>query len=103
MNAENYNRCGAARGNQGDIEGAMADLTRAIELDPHLTLAYQSRESIFLDEQEYRNAIVDYTRAINLAPHLYELYVDRAIARYAVRDAKGAIADLTKALRLSLI
>jgi tetratricopeptide (TPR) repeat protein len=83
-----------------DNEGAIADYTRAIELDPTYAKAYNNRGVAKKRLQDYRGAIVDYTKAIELDSKLSEAYNNRGIAKQRLKDFMGAIIDYTKTIEL---
>ena len=93
---------GLQKFNSEDYNGAIADLTKAIELDPaNINTAYLGRgmSKIFL--QDYNGAIADLTKAIELEPQRgMNGYKHRGIAKEYLNDLKGACADWTKAAEL---
>lgn len=81
-------------------EEAIADYTRAIELDPAYTAAYVNRGNVYDDMERYEEALADYTRAIELDPALPESYFNRANGYVSLEQYDAAIADYTRALEL---
>ena len=57
-----HNR-GLARAELGDVEGAIADMTRAIELDPVFWSAYRHRAILHSMAGNHRESYADYLRA----------------------------------------
>ena len=51
---------------QGKHEEAIADYTKAIELDPNYTVAYKNRGWIYYLQENYEQAIADYAKVIEL-------------------------------------
>ncbi|HJT45554.1 MAG TPA: tetratricopeptide repeat protein [Chthoniobacterales bacterium] len=96
--AQGYVDRGNARGNFGDVNGAIADYGRAIELDPKLVGAYYNRGLGKRDKRDFDGAIADFNRAIELKPNDHEFYNERGIAKRGKGDNDGAIADYTKAI-----
>src|SRR5439155_938617 len=84
-----------------NYDGAIADLTRGIELDPKLAAAYTSRGNARYDKGDLDGAILDYTRAIELAPKSAPAYINRGNARRVKGDLEGAIADYTRGIELN--
>src|SRR5438874_8083526 len=64
--ANAYNKSGIAKGVKGDIDGAIADFTRAIELDPKYSTAYTNRCLARKNKGDLDGAVADRTRAIEL-------------------------------------
>ncbi|MBI4615366.1 MAG: tetratricopeptide repeat protein [Planctomycetes bacterium] len=91
---------GFVRQAQGDLGGAIADFTRAIEFDSSFVNAYTGRGDARSDQGDLRGAIADYTRAIELAPNDAFARNNRGNARKALGDLAGAIADCTRAIEL---
>ena len=92
---------GLERGKAKDADGAIADYTRAIELDPKMAAAYVNRAKALNDKGDYVGAIADSTTAIELGhPEIYLAYYHRGFARRRTKDLSGAISDFTKALEL---
>lgn len=96
--ADFFRRC-FARYKQKDWDGAIADCSKAIELDPQLRASYLMRGLIRRDVKgNLDGAIADFDYAIKLDPTVGELYVSRAWARYKQNDLDGAIADYSTAI-----
>jgi tetratricopeptide (TPR) repeat protein len=96
-----YYERGEARAEKGDYEGAIADLSKAIEVDPKQARAYAERGWARRQMGDYDGAIADYNRAIELAPQVSSAYYDnRGLARLKKGDYGGAIADFTKVIEL---
>jgi tetratricopeptide (TPR) repeat protein len=96
--ANYYVNRGDAFYGKGDRDSAIADYTRAIDIDPGNTRAYYSRGSAFLGKGEHALAIADGTQAIGLKADYAEAYALRGTAYTSKGDDDLAIADLTKAV-----
>ena len=95
-----YNERGIAKGVKGDVDGAIADFTRAIELYPKYSTAYTNRGLAKKNKGDLEGAIADCTRAIELDPKDAGAYSNRGIAKQAQGDLNRAIADYTRAIEL---
>jgi tetratricopeptide (TPR) repeat protein len=60
---------------------AIADHTKAIELNPNDSEAYNNRGDAKNDLEDYKGAIVDYTKAIELNTNYSEAYNSRGTAK----------------------
>ena len=83
-----------------DYDGAIADCTNAIEIDPQYANAYTNRAMSEYEKQDYDAAIADDTRAIELNPQDSVSYDARASAEHAKGDDVSAIADWKKDIEL---
>jgi tetratricopeptide (TPR) repeat protein len=84
----------------GDLDDALAEFNRAIELDPNYSASYFNRGLVRKRQANYDGAISDFTKAIELNP-IAEAYLDRGAARKDNGDREGAISDYTKAIELN--
>ena len=108
--AEQFFEHGLEKYNAGDYQGAIADYTEAIRLQPDYAAAYYSRGLAKSDLGNKQGAIADYTEAIQINKNwggfnsgyhgLPTAYNNRGIAKSALGDKQGAIADYTEAIGL---
>ncbi len=99
-NAEGFLNRGSARRFNGDRNGAIADFSRAIELDSKSVSAIYNRGITRLQKGDYEGAIADLSRAIDLSPNTADYYNDRGLAKLRKGDNDGALADFTRAIEL---
>ena len=92
---------------QGDINKALADYTKAIEVNPDKGSTYNSRGKTYFDlggpqnnQDLVQQAISDYTKGIEFAPELGELYANRGAALGYLGKNQAALVDLNKAIEL---
>jgi tetratricopeptide (TPR) repeat protein len=88
---------------KGKYKEALADLDKAIILDPESARAYNSR-GILKDEKldDAPGAQADLDQAIKLAPKYAEAYNSRAnLKKNNLDDATGALADYTQAIKVN--
>lgn len=81
-----------------DAAAIMADVSKAIELDPKLMPAYAFRAVGYSRAMQYDKAIADLTQAIALEPGRWALYSLRAMVYAQKKDTGNAIADFQSAL-----
>lgn len=92
---------GNLRMQQGDLDGAVAAYTQAIELDPRLAGAYCNRGLARSNKGDLDGGIADSTKSIELNPRDPFPFINRANARIRKGvDAEASIADASHALEL---
>ena len=91
---------GSKREKEGNLDGAIGDFTRAIELNPKDDAPYYNRAQAKWLKKDAAGAIADYTRAIELGSTNPAAYNNRGNARAENNDRDGAIADYTRAIEL---
>ena len=84
----------------GEYDTAIADFTKAIELNPDDHEAYNNRGSVYAKLEKYDTAIADFTKAIELNPDDHEVYNNRGNAYADLKKYDTAIADYTTAIEL---
>jgi len=99
--AEAYYNSGMDKYGKSDVDGEIADFTRAIELNPKYERAYNMRGLARTQKGDLNGAIADYSRAIELNPQNVALYNNRGKAEETKGDYDGAIADFTRVIELN--
>ena len=99
-NAESYYRRGNAWCTKGDYDRAIANYSKAIELDERFAVAYGNRGSAYLGKSHYDRAISDYNKAIEINPKLAEAYYNRGLAYYLNGEYYKSYTDVLKARSL---
>jgi len=81
---------------KGDLAGALALYSRAIELDPKSGRAYGSRAIARKRLKDFGGALADYNRAIELDPKQLKHYLNRAFILRRHRRFNDALEDLAR-------
>tara|TARA_R110000803_G_scaffold92775_2_gene160288 strand:- start:41 stop:1012 length:972 start_codon:yes stop_codon:yes gene_type:complete len=101
--AEEYFYRALEKQNKKDYYGAIADYTKAIEINPNYASAYYGRGNSKDDLEDYYGAIADFTKAIEINPNYVDAYVNRSISKYYLGDKNGACQDARKAQDLGSV
>lgn len=96
-----YTNRGIARFSLGDAQGAIADYTQAININPKHALAYNSRGHVREKIGDKKGAIADFTMAIKVDPKFAAAYLNRCLTRSNSGDHNGAIEDCTYAIKIN--
>jgi tetratricopeptide (TPR) repeat protein len=120
--AEDYNNRGAAKLVKEDLDGALADFNKAIELNPNLVVAYENRDRAIQSKNERNKTLAEtwnqfgrikkeegdldgalhgYDKAIELNPNFATAYGNRGFTKKAKGNLDGALIDFNKAIELN--
>ena len=92
------------RGNKqyknGDLNGAIANYSQAIRLDPKYAGAYLMRGIAYTGLSQYDKAIADCNSAIQIDPKSAEAYLWRGIAYTGLSQYDKAIVDYNSAIQI---
>jgi len=82
-------------------EGAIADYTEAIRLEPNNPSGFGGRGTAYNYLKQYRKAVSDFTEAIRLEPDFTSAYWSRGNAYYyGLKEYSKAVSDYTETIRL---
>ena len=119
--AEDYNNRGEAKWAKDDLDGALSDFNKAIELNPDLVDAHDNRSRaenaksdrnktsadtwnqfgrIKKAEGDLDGALVGYNKAIELNPELAVAYNNCGLVKKSKGDLDGALTDYNRAIEL---
>ena len=98
--AQDWFDSGLDKAKSGNLKGAIADWTKAIEMYPRYAGAYSNRGLARYKLGDLKGAIADYTKAIKLRPELYQAYTNRGIVLEELGNLKDACRDWKKAVDL---
>jgi lipoprotein NlpI len=99
--AEDFFTSAQAKQAKGDLDGAIADYSRSIELAPTNPYAYYNRGNIKQAKGDLDGAISDYNSAIELDPKYADAYNNRGLANALLRNWAGALTDYRRFCELS--
>ena len=85
---------------EGNYQGAIADLTTVIEMDPQDAVSYYNRGLAKSHIEDLQGAIADYNKAIEINPQYAEAFNNRGNIKTQLKDYQGAIADYSKAVEI---
>ena len=89
-----------AKRRKGDLDGAISDYDRTVELDPKYAIAYFNRGNAKDDKGDLEGAIADYDRGIELNPKDSKAYYYRAEVHAKKKEYDAAVADSLRAIEL---
>jgi len=84
-----------------NYQEAIANYTRAIELNPQLVAAYYYRGFARSQLSNDRGAFADYTAALKLNRDLPEIYYYRGLTRFKLANLSGSLDDFDRAVALN--
>jgi tetratricopeptide (TPR) repeat protein len=82
----------------GDLEGAIRNFSRAVELEPNAD-HYFARGLAYADLGDHPKAIADYTIAIRQDPKFAAAYYNRGMAYMALQQLPAAVNDFSEAIK----
>jgi tetratricopeptide (TPR) repeat protein len=99
--AEAYNNRGLAKRAIGDLDGALNDFDRAIEVKPNLWQAYSNRSLVKKAKGDLVGAQADSDKALELKPDSPDVCYSRGMRRMSKSDWTGAVAHFNRAIELN--
>ena len=85
-----------------DYQGAIEDLSNALEINPQDDQAYFVRGYAKLNLEDRQGAIGDWNRTLEINPEHSYAFLNRGAARELANDLEGACRDWRKAAELGL-
>src|SRR6266498_4137805 len=98
--AANYYNHGLKLFEKGDLDGAIEDYTRAIEISSRLTPSKRDRAASWSNTNKFDSS-AEADRITVIDPLTAMAYTNRGIARFRKGDIDGANADLDQAIRIN--
>ena len=100
QSADDYLKRGNAKSDLKDYQGAIADYSKAIEINPKDAAAYNNRGVANRKLGDNRAAIADYNKALEIDSQLAVAYLNRGISKENDGNLTGACADWREASAL---
>jgi import receptor subunit TOM70 len=94
-----YEYRGTFRFLMNDIDGALEDIEKSIELQPSVQ-AYIKRSSIHMERANINSANLDFENALKLDANSPDVYYHRAQIAFLTQDFNAAIKDYEKSIEL---
>jgi len=98
--AKEFNQRGTSRMQNGDLDGAIADFSQAVQLKRGYAMAYYNRGTVYASTGNVRAALADYTQVIALKPNNAAVRYSRGSLRAKTGDRAGALVDFQQAAAL---
>lgn len=99
--ARPVNNRGSIYQDMGMWDLAIADASRAIEINPYYGDAWFNRGAAYAGNKEWAKAIPDYSRAIEIRPKYYQAFSNRGVAYDHIGQWEKAIEDQSKAIEIN--
>lgn len=98
--AKDYYERGVAASENDDTERAIAEFSKALEMDPGYVEAYVERGYSWWTKRDFDAALKDLNRALELGPRNARAYLFRGMAKAGGGDSRAAIEDYNKAIEI---
>jgi len=95
-----YSRA-ATRYDLNDRQGAIADYTEVLRINPNDDVAYNNRGLVYYEQGDRQKAIEDFGQAVQHNPENVVAYCNRGFIRSELGDRLGAIEDYTHAIQIN--
>ena len=101
QSAEQWDLSAVDKYNNRDFQGAIADWTKSIELNPTDAFVFLQRGRAKSKTWDGHGAVNDFNAAIRINPQYVSAYYQRADTKYYILgDTHGALSDYTKVIEL---
>jgi WD40 repeat protein len=92
---------GNTKFSSGNIEGALANFSESIKLNPNSPNAFFNRGNVKYILGDKQGAINDYSEAIRINPQFFDAWYGRGVSKFDLRDFQGAFIDHNEAIRIN--
>jgi TonB family protein len=98
--ATRHNAAGISKSRNRDLEGAIAEFSEAIRLDPSFAEAFRNRGEAEASQANFDAAFRDFSQAIDLNPRFAAALNSRGVVNTRRREFDHAIEDFSRALEI---
>jgi tetratricopeptide (TPR) repeat protein len=95
-----YMNRGLIYSKRGDSEAALADLNKAVEINPHDFVSYYSRGKVLQKRGDLSASLKDLNKSIELNPSMAAAYLERGITLVLLGKDAEAQKDLQQAVKM---
>jgi tetratricopeptide (TPR) repeat protein len=100
--AENFYKEGLKKNLDKKYEEAMADYTKAIDLEPNHVNAYMQRGTLgYRILKQYKGSLMDFDKAVQLAPERADTYLHRGIIKCHLLQFEDGLKDFNTTAALA--
>lgn len=96
-----YYRRGILKMIRENIDDAITDFTKSIELNPQYPLVYENRGYAYFKLGQYDKALTDLNKALEIYPTLQKAYVSRGEVNAKLKKFTEAMEDFNKAISIN--
>lgn len=98
---QNHNNLGDLYGRQGNLEKAVEEFKKAIELKPNYGDAYHNLANTYLQMGKKDKAVQNYQKALSVNPNLWQSYQNLAAVYFKEEKYDLATQELEKAIKVN--
>ena len=95
-----HNNLGDVYARQGDLNRAVEEFKKAIEINPNYADAYHNLGNTYQQMGQFDLAVENYQKALSINPNLWQSYENMASISFDAGDLQAALGDIKKALEI---
>jgi tetratricopeptide (TPR) repeat protein len=86
---------------QNNLEAALTNYTKAIEVRPEFPQALMERGTLYMEQKRYDLAVPDFQKVVQLAPDNIDAHYQLGMAYSLLQNYQAAIPELTRVIELN--